>query len=329
MRDIAKKILLRVARRIYPAIDQKSTLAASLQECALIGQASGFMAQGDLNSDISGLVFSMDRALQLHALLGSYRDQVTKGPRLSLIYRVTTEAHDKSYRDVLAEFSDVILQAIKQETRDSFRGLVIDALGRVSTKNVFFLVDDNLFIEPVDLAKFAAHATSFSVPSLRMGENLSKSYTVQKSQSKPQFVGSQSQSDNSRPSSEMISWCWSGGELDWGYPLSVDGHIFQRQELLAMAETIEFDSPNTFENNLQRFIKAYQWRVGICFRKSRLINIPYNKVQTDNTNIHGEVHQDEMLQLWNEGCRIDRVSYYGLVNESAHQELPLKVVKPT
>lgn len=301
--------------------------AESMQECQLIGRASGFMAQRQLNSDISGVVFSMDRALQLHALLGSYRDNVTNGPKLSVIYRVTNRAHDKSYADVFAEFSDIILLAIKQETRESFRGLVVDTLARVHTKNVFFLVDDNLFIEPVDLGELAAHATTFCVPTLRLGENLGRSYTVQKPQSRPQFVEYRTQMEILTSPSEMLSWCWGGGELDWGYPLSVDGHIFQRHEVLAMSESIEFDSPNTFEGNLQRFNRAYQWRDGICFRKSRLINIPYNRVQTDFKNIHGEVHQDEMLQLWNDGFRIDRASYYGVVNESAHQEMPLKVVK--
>jgi hypothetical protein len=204
---------------------------------------------------------------------------------------------------------------------------VIDTLGQVQTKNVFFLVDDNMFIEPVDLGEFSAHATTFSVPTLRLGENLDRSYTVQRPQLKPQFVEYRTQSENLTSPSKMLSWCWGGGELDWGYPLSVDGHIFQRHEVLAMAESIEFDSPNTLEGNLQRFNKAYQWRAGICFRKSKLINIPYNKVQTDFENIHGEVHQDEMLQLWSDGFRIDRASYYRVINESAHQEMPLRVVK--
>lgn len=319
--------MIRAARWIFRAFFRKNKSAMIVHECEFLVQASRNIASRNQKSDITGVVFSMDRAMQLHALLGSYRDHVVNGPKLMLIYRVTSESHDKAYQSVLEEFSDLILSATRQETRESFQGILIDVLARAETKNVFFLVDDNMFIEPMDLGALAAHATTFSVPTFRLGNNLNKSYTVQKPQPKPQFLEYKRQSDNAISSTDMFSWCWSGGKLDWGYPLSVDGHIFQRYEVLAMAESIAFDSPNTFEGNLQKFNAAYQWRTGICFRKSRLINIPYNKVQTDFENIHGEMHQEEILQLWNEGNRIDRASYYGVVNVSAHQEMPLKLVK--
>jgi hypothetical protein len=325
--ELAKNALIRFLHPLYRALCQRNRNAATAQECQLIVQASRSMAQREANADISGIVFSMDRAMQLHALLGSYSDHVVNGPKLTVIYRVTSEAHGKSYEDVFAEFTDLIQVAIRQETREAFRGIVVDTLSHTQTKNVFFLVDDNLLIEPVNLGELAPHATGFSIPTLRLGENLSRSYTVQQPQAKPQFMEYVAQSDDKKSPIDMLSWCWKDGELDWGYPLSVDGHIFQRHELLAMSESIEFDSPNTFEGNLQLFNAAYQWRTGICFRKSRLINIPYNRVQTDYENIHGEMHQDEMLELWSEGFRIDRKSYYGVHNESAHQEIPLRLIK--
>ena len=319
--------MISLARLIFRESSRKYKKEMAVQQCEFLVRASRNIAQRNYKSDVTGVVFSMDRAMQLHALLGSYRDNVANGPKLTIIYRVTSESHEKAYQGVLDEFSDLILLPIRQQNRESFQHILIDVLTRVETKNVFFLVDDNMFIEPMDLGALAAHASAFSIPTFRLGKNLNKSYTQQKSQSKPDLQEYKRQSDIEISSTDMFSWCWSGGELDWGYPLSVDGHIFQRHEVLAMAESIVFDSPNTFEGNLQKFNAAYQWRAGICFRKSRLINIPYNKVQTDFKNIHGEMHQDEMLLLWNEGNRIDRASYYGLVNVSAHQEIPLMLVK--
>jgi hypothetical protein len=309
------------------ALWPKNGVSVTASEYKLILQASRYMAQRETNPDITGIVFSMDRAMQLHALLGSYRDQVQNGPKLTLIYRVTSDAHNKSYKEVLDEYADMIQVAIRQVTRESFRGLVIDALSHTKTKNVFFLVDDNLFIEPVNLGELAPHATPFSIPTLRLGENLNRSYTVQQPQAKPLFTEYSAQSAGVKSPIDLLSWCWEGGALDWGYPLSVDGHIFQRQEVLAMSESIHFDSPNTFESNLQQFNNAYRGRIGICFRKSRLINIPYNRVQTDYENIHGEMHQDEMLEHWQNGYRIDRNYYYGVINESAHQEIALRMIK--
>jgi hypothetical protein len=121
----------------------------------------------------------------------------------------------------------------------------------------------------------------------------------------------------------LLAWLWKYGELDWKYPLSLDGHIFKRMEILALLKTLDFDSPNRLEEKLQKFQAVFSWRLGVCYAKSRLVNIPYNRVNTDIKNRHGSVHQENMLRIWNKGYRIDRKSYYGIVNESAHQEFPL------
>lgn len=271
---------------------------------------------------ICGVVFSMDRALQLHALLGSYQDLVTGCVKLTVIYRVSNECHDAAYREVLEEYAGLV-EVKRQETRQDFKALLIDALSESVSEHVFFLVDDNMFVEPVDLQFFSSKASTYCVPSLRMGQNLSFSYTLQRQQAIPHHCAIESED------SQLLAWLWKDGELDWNYPLSVDGHMFQRAEMLALAKSLDFDSPNILEEQLQRFNTAFSWRIGLCYEKSRLINITYNKVQTDNENLHGSVHQKDMLRMWNEGYQIDRKSYYGIVNESAHQELPLHLTRKT
>lgn len=268
---------------------------------------------------IGGVVFSMDRALQLHALLGSYQDLVTGRVKLTIIYRATSEAHDAAYQEVISEYAGLV-EVKRQELRKDFKALLTEALSESLAKHVFFLVDDNMFVEPVDLTSFACQASTYCVPSLRMGKNLSRSYTLQRRQAVPHFCTLESTTDE-----PLLAWLWKGGEQDWNYPLSVDGHVFQRIEILALAKSLDFDSPNRFEEQLQKFHAAFSWRHGVCYAKSRLINIPYNRVQTDIANLHGAVHQEDMLRMWNEGYRIDRKLYYGIVNESAHQELPLRL----
>jgi hypothetical protein len=313
-------------RAVLRKICQRRHDASEVGDCAYMVKASSYLNKPEGNgNDASGIVFSMDRAMQLDALLGSYRDNVTNAPKLTVIFRATSERHQRAYETVFAEYSDVVLKALRQHTRESFRAMVIAALGDSQADKAFFLVDDDLFIEKLDIGWFSGYATSFAIPTLRLGDNLNRSYTVQSDQRKPAFLNCTEATNVD--SSVLLSWLWGGGELDWGYPLSVDGHIFLRNEMLAMAQAIKFDSPNTFEAALQAFTPAYRWRIGICYEKSRLLNIPYNKVQTDFKNIHGEVHQDEMLQLWNDGFRIDRASYYGMTNVSAHQEMPLRVAK--
>lgn len=316
LRSLARPLKRATLKALVPprqARDYERVRAASLR---LMRQGAG----------TTGIVFSMDRAMQLHALLGSYRDNVENGARLTIIYRTTSDAHEAAYREVLAEFPDLVEAAVRQDTREAFRGILIDVLRRSSAEHVFFLVDDNLFIRRFDLGAVSAQATAYCVPSLRMGAHIARSYGEKKRQPRPRLFDVGDEATAAGRASTMLAWFWGDGEMDWGYPLSVDGHIFQRQELLAMCEAITFDSPNTFEGNLQAFRELYRPRLGLCFDRARLLNIPFNRVQTDSENLHGSVHQDDMLARWREGYRIDRASYYGIVNASVHEEMPLRLV---
>ena len=317
-----KYMPINLLRQIFRKLKQnKLNLAAMRSEHQLLLAAHRELRNECTTHDVTGIVFSMDRALQLHALLGSYVDLVEKHPKLTVIYRASSEAHDAAYHEVFQEYSTLV-DSRRQYTRQDFKALLIDALSERVSKHVFFLVDDNMFVEPVDLNAFARQASAYCVPTLRMGQNLSRSYTLQRSQAVPYLCRLESNTDE-----PLRTWLWKCGELDWNYPLSVDGHIFQRAEILAVARTLDFDSPNHFEDQLQKFQGTFIWRLGLCYAKSRLINIPYNRVQTDIENLHGSVHQEDMLRMWNEGYRIDRKSYYGIVNESAHQEFPLRVIR--
>ena len=210
----------------------------------------------------------MDRALQLHALLGSYQDIVTGHVKLTIIYRASSAAHEAAYLEVFREYANLV-EVFRQESRQDFKAQLIDALAKSAAGHIFFLVDDNLFVEPVDMASFADQASMYCVPSLRMGKNLSRSYTQQRCQAVPYLSSFGTTADES-----LLAWLWKSGELDWNYPLSVDGHIFQRAEILALTKILDFDSPNRFEEQLQKFHAAFSWRLGVCYAKSRIINIP-------------------------------------------------------
>lgn len=313
-------LLRKMFRKLKP---NKLDLVALRSELQLLVAAHHVLRHKCATHEVAGIVFSMDRALQLHALLGSYVDLVARHPTLKIIYRASSGAHESAYQEVFREYSWLV-EPKRQETRQAFKTLLMHALSESVAEHVFFLVDDNMFLEPVDLNSFASQSSMYSVPSLRMGPNLTRSYTLQRPQAVPEIRRIESFSDE-----PLLAWLWKSGELDWNYPLSVDGHVFQRSEILALAKTLDFDSPNRFEEQLQKFQPAFSWRLGLCYAKSRLINIPYNRVQTDIENLHGSVHQEDMLRMWNEGYRIDRKAYYGVVNESAHQEMPLRLKNQT
>ena len=258
------------------------------------------------------VVFSKDRALQLHALLSSYFEQVKNFAPVHLFYDSSSVEHQKSYHELIELFGDRIA-TINSGT--PFRDKLIDILYSIGAPKVFFLVDDDLFIDKIDMLDLCKFDSSIFVPSLRLGQNLTYNYIYNKNQPLPPFHN-EVIDDN-----KFLCWKWSEGSLDWRYIFSVDGNLFSSNEIRAMAARIQFNAPNSFEYALLRFWWAFQFRYGIAYHKARIVNIPCNRVQTEVDNIKGNVHQDFLLEQWNKGMQMDYRSLYGKINISAHQDL--------
>ncbi|MDA8137054.1 MAG: glycosyltransferase family 2 protein [Desulfobacteraceae bacterium] len=263
------------------------------------------------------IIFSKDRAIQLHALLSTFREKVVPAVPAHVLYHASSEAHDKSYDELTKIFSDQDIHFIRQTANLSFKNHLLNILLTQKCDLVFFLVDDILFTESVDLNEFLQYDPDQFVPSLRMGTNLSKCYMVQKFQPLPPFLETEVKGP------DKIAWRWNSGTLDWTYPLSVDGHFFDRREIATMASLICFKAPNSFEDNLQIFRSRFLNRIGIGYKKSRIVNIPCNRVQEEISNRSGDTPPDQLLQKWCNGLQIDYTQLYGYINNGVHEEIPL------
>jgi hypothetical protein len=267
------------------------------------------------------IVFSKDRALQLHALISSYLEKVASPVPIHILYHTSTPSHQKAYEEVVEIFPNNNISFTKQDSDNSFRNNLISLLKSVHSEKIFFLVDDVLFIEDFDIKDFVKFDTDKFVPTLRMGLNLKKCYTVQKDQPLPELI-----SDIVKDK-DKITWQWDQGVYDWSYPLSLDGHFFSTQEIATMIELTKFSAPNTLEDQLQKFRRFFMFRKGIAYKKARIVNIPCNKVQIENKNLCGDLHQDFLLEQWQQGYQMDFRGLYGFINESAHQEIPFRFIK--
>ncbi|MBN2516808.1 MAG: hypothetical protein JXC33_12355 [Deltaproteobacteria bacterium] len=267
------------------------------------------------------IIFSKDRALQLHALLTTYFQKVSPPPPVHILYQTSGISHQKAYEDVITLFAGDNTYFIKQKDDHSFREDLLHLLESLQSEKVFFLVDDDLFIEDVNMTDFANFDTDKFVPSLRMGLNLSECYTLQKEQPQPEFLPSPFNDP------DKIVWRWDQGVYDWGYPLSVDGHLFSTREIIVLTKFISFNAPNSYESNLQDFCWLFSTRSGTGYRKSKIVNIACNKVQAENDNICGNVHQDYLLEQWHSGLQMDYRQLYGFVNKSAHQDITFDLIE--
>lgn len=268
-----------------------------------------------------GLVFSKDRAMQLHAFLVSLYKNIT--PRLTthVLYHTSSEAHRQSYDELKTLFTDFPIHFHRQKNSASFREDILSLLSACTEGRILFFVDDIIVTEKIDLNDLLKFDTDRFVPSLRLGLNLKKNYTTDTQQPLP-VLQEKVVSDT-----DKIVWRWQDGILDWGYPLSVDGHIFSRRETLAMLKLVPFSAPNTLEDRLQCFLPLFTKRFGVAYKKSKIVNIPCNRVQTENRNLSGDIHQDFLLEKWNAGCAIDLKGFAGYTNISAHQEVEVQFSK--
>ncbi len=260
----------------------------------------------------STIVFSKDRALQLHSLLCTLREKISTPVNLFILYAASSRRHADAYNQVLDIHKKIITEAIHEI---SFRDQLIELLGKVDTDRLFFLVDDIVILREISFSLISDLSTTNFVPSLRMAPHLDYCYTFAQKQSVPEEIESIISND------ELFCWRWKNGVLDWRYPLSLDGNIFDTDEIKSIIENCSFKAPNSLEKALQEYLPIFLPRYGICWKKSRIVNIPLNKVQEENKNACGGCHQDELLKNWENGFEIDYKKLYDLVNRSTHQEV--------
>lgn len=264
---------------------------------------------------IHGIVFSKDRPLQLDALLESYFGLVENAAPLTILYRPSNDEYRAAYQQIAEYNKGRPAQFIEEK---SFKNDLLTALNLADSQRIFFLVDDDIFIAPFDMSEiFEVDLTAY-IPSLRLGLSLDYCYPVDQPQPVPPH----------QPWKHgMSSWFWRDGKLDWGFPMSVDGNIFFRHEIIRMSAVSDFKAPNSYEEALHSFFSLVSDRKGLCYATPRLMNIPVNKVQTESGNYSGTLSSDSLLQYWHSGYRIDWATLKEFANRSAHQEidLPLRI----
>lgn len=268
--------------------------------------------------DLEFVIFSKDRALQLHGLLSSMCHHLSGSYSVRVLYCASTEEHQKAYEEVADLVKDRL--SIEWHREVDFRQDLIGVLGAGESSEICFLVDDIVFIRPVDFKSLNGAFLAQGVLSLRLGQGLDFCYTKQKPMRQPAL---------SRGDAEegLFEFSWSEGQYDWSYPLSVDGHIFPRAEMVLAVERLAYRAPNTFEGALQLLSPLYSKRNGYCFESPRLLNIPLNRVQDEKNNISANISPEYLLEQWNKGMMLDYESLQSVPTNSVHQELDVNFCK--
>lgn len=280
---------------------------------------------------LNTIIFSKDRAMQLDSLLRSYFELFddAKKAKTTVIYTSSSDEFNKAY-DVCRSYfrsyeQDKILEFRNQkETSLKFKELVVSSIDQ-NNKYTMFLVDDIIFKENVSLKSDTVdidkifESKDVIAHSLRMGDGIVYCYPTSE--------------DVIPPSDEMFltekKWDWRGKRGDWGYPLSVDGHVFETSFIENVVKSIEFSNPNNFEGTMAQL-------VGMGFFNHKpymtcdwsILNIPANRVQDTALNRHGNlVSAEELNEQFLSGLRIDVTKFLHYRNNAPHIELPYVLEK--
>ncbi len=263
-----------------------------------------------------GLVFSKDRALQLDALLRSWKRHGRHAPALTVLWHATDERHARAYREVFARNAGVLRKTISEK---AFRTELIAALQTAEESRVFFLVDDLMLVRPFDFQDLEGVNPLRTVASLRLG---------------PEITHCQTHSFDSPPpvlkpvlGGKWLSFDWNEATGDWAMPLSVDGNIFDRKEMLAILGRTAFKAPNSLEHALGPYRFAFRFRKGLCPPESALCNLPINQVQNEGYQFpHAGLSAEVLLQAWEDGFEISLEDVERMERHGCHVAVVPKLV---
>lgn len=267
----------------------------------------------NLKQGLAGIVVSKDRALQLYSLLFTYHELVTNPAPLTVIYTVSTVEHANSYEEVSKLISKIYPNIKLVKEVGGFRNTLLMILDKIQVKNIFFLVDDIVFIRNFDFAFASTLNTNRFVLSLRHSPHLTRSYTANKSQKPPKLL-------KFKEVQGMFEFSWFEEGCEWSNPWSVDGHILSTGEVRVLTKVSSFTAPNSYEAALNSFNSLCSEKRGLCYFESKILNLPINRVQNEYVNLSGSVSPEFLLDQWNKGMMLDTSKLRSHTPQSPHEE---------
>ncbi len=245
------------------------------------------------------VIFSFNRALQLDTLITSIIEKwQLPHYNIDVIYNTSDNDFQKRYDLLVKKYNTKTNIVFNKETnindkyslkellnlrnfiaynknkrkftpKSNFRSMCIELLKRDKNELVMFLTDDAMFINDVninvdilDWIKAVPNNRQFS---LRMGEGMNNQGSLVKK--------------------EGNYLCWefhrNPRNTNWGYPFSVDAHIYHKKPIIKLFSKYIFCNPNTLEGFVNAQVhRKVLFEEGKSNIKCSLLSYPINMVQT-------------------------------------------------
>jgi hypothetical protein len=272
-----------------------------------------FNIKDNNHDEIDIIIFTKDRPLQLDALIKSCNFYIHGGKTINVMYNYSNLTFKKSILDVLEV--NRVKMFIDENNYPNFQKCLNEILLKIKSNRIIFLVDDIIVKDYFSISDFNKIDLKLYLPSLRLGKNINYSFVNQQTIKIPKF----------KKHEKFLTFKWNKCNFEYAYPFSLDGHIFIKNEILFLIKFIKFNNPGEFEGKMQIFKYCFADRIGLCYSFSKLFNIPCNTVIDNNNNKYGELNTNLLLNIYENGERIDIDYYFKLNNNSVHENINLKI----
>jgi hypothetical protein len=227
-----------------------------------------------------------------------------------VIWTCSNESFYNGYQKVIEDYPKV---NFKYQNQWEFKILVVESVLPEKPYTVFF-VDDLVFKNPFSMSseEFKTFQKSEDILclSLRLHPYLTYCYTMNIPMRMPQYL-----------EGRLRIWEWKKEAADFGYPMSVDAHLYRTSDLIEIISKGNYVHPGEFENALLTAVPNRPKM--ICFEDSKIVNIPVNRVGP-YPNRYGNIRQDYLNDEYLKGRRISLKTVKGFKNISCHQEIDLQ-----
>lgn len=280
------------------------------------------LCRSDGNELVDTIIFSYHRPMQLYALLESMHKHITAGRgQTYVLCRIDNDSYTDAYEIVKEAFPDV--HFIQQGTRPKhdFKPLLLNIFSSTTTDYIMFAVDDIIVKDTVDLREAVAALTVMPQAYgfyLRLGSNIKNSYASQLQGVVPRLH---------TITDTVVAWTIQSASADWKYPHTVDMTIYRKSVIASYVKGLSYSGPNTFEGHWSSVAVPSKYPLGLCYLTSKIVNVPYNRVQDVFSNLYmQEKTTDELLYLFMSGKKIVIDDLWHVNNSSPHMEYSLRFV---
>lgn len=265
------------------------------------------------------IIFSFNRALQLDALLSSIQKYwINISHHVTILYNTTDNSYQKGYnilkqkyptysftKETIGNYKYPIKNYISffnlkklirykkcRVQKSNFRELLNQIIAQSNDDYIMFLTDDSIFINKVNidnkLLLWISSSPQNNSFSLRLGRHIN-------TPSKPLKIDE-----------DIINWKYSDYKSfkNWGYPFSVDGHIYSKIIIKQLLNKIIFNNPSTLEAHVYDYVQKHGLlNIGKTSVSPFLLSYPLNMVQTmvdnESLNISPNKLNNYLLQGYN------------------------------